>query len=83
MTWDIFFGTDGLEKESIERVFLPGKETSFCDREFRFDDISLEKCRRRPESMTACTGTTMRIEREVGNRQLIKAIVTYRTIRME
>ena len=62
MAWDIFFGTDGLEEESIERVFLPGEETSFCDREFRFDDINLEKCCRCTESMTARTGTTMRVE---------------------
>lgn len=62
MAWDIFFGTDSLQEEGVERVFLPGEETSFCDREFRFDDISLEKCGRRPKSMTARTGTTVRVE---------------------
>lgn len=59
----------------------PWEDRSFFERESRIDNAFFEEGDLRPESMTVVTGTVVRIEREVRDREILEYISTLRTRR--
>jgi hypothetical protein len=82
MCIDSFVFTDDIEYSAIVGMSGPGKEGSLSEGEIRTHDISLEKCRRAPETMTYIACSMMRIKRKIRYRKILLHISAHRASNM-